>query len=318
MQTMSTHYFSERELGPKPRTENEVGANAWGGLVAFINTLIDNGYFGDKFPEMCPDNDGVVGTNKSTMSLAVLAEFPEIKFPLDASETPSTLTILDLLEFCHEHIAKPIQGSFHQYWGLHHLSFDVEAGKAEFRQRINRIFARNGIAFDLQDDGQITRLAPPVTSDYLNSAIFQTGDPYLDSMLETARNKYLDPSLQVRLEALEKLWDAWERIKTLEYPADKKKSVNMLLDKASNEPNMKERLDREAAELTEIGNKFMIRHTEAGKTPITSSAHVDYLFHRMFALIYLLLGNRIGKKLPEVTAKRENKGAKPVEEEMPF
>lgn len=119
-------------------------------------------------------------------------------------------------------------------------------------------------------------------------------------MLETARAKYLDPNLQVRLEALEKLWDAWERIKTLEYPADKKKSIKILLDKASNEPNIRARLDREANELTEIGNKFMIRHTEAGKTPITSSAHVDYLFHRMFALIYLLLGDRIGKKLENV------------------
>jgi hypothetical protein len=33
----------------------------------------------------------------------------------------------------------------------------------------------------------------------------------------------------------------------------------------------------------------MIRHTELGKPPITESAQVDYLFHRMFAMIRLLL-----------------------------
>jgi hypothetical protein len=33
-------------------------------------------------------------------------------------------------------------------------------------------------------------------------------------------------------------------------------------------------------ELTEIGNRFMVRHTETDKIPITESAHVDYLFHR--------------------------------------
>jgi len=313
MKLMSNLYFSEREFGQKPRTENEIGANIWGGLVAYINGLIDNGYFGDKFPEMCPDNDGVVGTNKSTMSLAVSAEFPEIKIPLDASETPPTLIILDFLEFCHEHIAKPIQGYFHKFWGMHHLSFDTESGQAEFRQRVNRILSRNGIAFELQDNGQIARLAPPIVSDYLKGAIFQTGDSFLDLMLETARAKYLDPSLQVRLEALEKLWDAWERIKTLEQPADKKKSIGILLDKASSDPKFRERLEREAIELTDIGNNFMIRHTEMTKTPITSSAHVDYLFHRMFALIYLVLGNRIGKK-PENKVKQDDKGAKSVEE----
>lgn len=303
-------YFSERELGQKPRTENEIGTNVWGGLVAYINSLIDNGFFGDKFPEMCPDNDGIVGTNKATMSLAISAEFPDIKIPLDPLESPPTLIILDLLEFCHEHISKPIQGYFHQYWGMHHLSFDTETGQAEFRQRVNRIFSRNGLAYELKDNGQITRLAPPVISEYLRDAIFQTGDLFLDSMLETARAKYLDPSFQVRLESLEKLWDAWERIKTLEQPADKKKSVSILLDKASNEPKFRERLEREASELTEIGNNFMIRHTETTKTPITSSAHIDYLFHRMFALIYILLGNRIGKE--------QKSKVSSIEDEIPF
>ena len=42
-------------------------------------------------------------------------------------------------------------------------------------------------------------------------------------------------------------------------------------------------------ELTDIGNNFMIRHTEVGKKPITSSQDVDYLFQRMFAVVRLLL-----------------------------
>jgi hypothetical protein len=32
----------------------------------------------------------------------------------------------------------------------------------------------------------------------------------------------------------------------------------------------------------------MIRHTEVGKPPIEESPQVDYLFHRMFAMIRLL------------------------------
>ena len=37
---------------------------------------------------------------------------------------------------------------------------------------------------------------------------------------------------------------------------------------------MWERVDKEMQELTEIGNKLMIRHTEVRKTPITKSDHV--------------------------------------------
>jgi len=33
----------------------------------------------------------------------------------------------------------------------------------------------------------------------------------------------------------------------------------------------------------------MIRHTEVGRTPIESPEQLDYLFHRLFALIRLVL-----------------------------
>jgi hypothetical protein len=57
----------------------------------------------------------------------------------------------------------------------------------------------------------------------------------------------------------------------------------------SAEPTFRERLEQEAVQLTEIGNKFMIRHTETDKVPIVESDQVDYLFHRMFAFIRLVL-----------------------------
>ncbi|MUG96499.1 hypothetical protein F7734_30825 [Scytonema sp. UIC 10036] len=239
------------------------------------------------------------------MKLDILSSFPNIKWPLDELDKPCTLTILELLEFCHEKIAKPIEYEYHKYFQHHHLRFEREEGQSEFRNKVNRKFELNGITFELQENGHITRLAPPIVSNILNNAIFQTNDKELDLLLETARIKYLNPDLKVRLEALEKLWDAWERIKTLDDPSNKKKSVEMLLKKSSNEEKMKEVLNKDAEALTYIGNNFMIRHAEVGKTPITSSVHVDYLFHRMFSLIYLLLGDGIGKK-PVLTTKEES------------
>ena len=95
----------------------------------------------------------------------------------------------------------------------------------------------------------------------------------------------------MRREALEKLWDAWERMKTLE-PGNKGESTKALLDKAATEPGFRDLLETEARKLTEIGNGFHIRHSETTQTEIQSDNQVDYLFHRLFALIWLVLHAR--------------------------
>ena len=86
-------------------------------------------------------------------------------------------------------------------------------------------------------------------------------------MLEAARYKILNRSIDVRRESLEKLWDAWERLKTVEPGRDKRESAGRLLDKAATEPTLRTRLEEEAIALTNIGNTFMIRHTEIDKIP---------------------------------------------------
>jgi hypothetical protein len=65
--------------------------------------------------------------------------------------------------------------------------------------------------------------------------------------------------------------------------------ADLVAPRAISEPVLRERLEAEAKELTWIGNNTMIRHTEVGKPPIAESAEVDYPFHRMFAIIRLLL-----------------------------
>ncbi|BAY02895.1 hypothetical protein H6G54_09305 [Anabaena cylindrica FACHB-243] len=77
---------------------------------------------------------------------------------------------------------------------------------------------------------------------------------------------------------------------------------------------MREVLHNDCKELNDIGdNKFIIRHTGLGKTPITSSSQVDYLFNRMFGLIYIFLGDKIGKK-SDLTVKQEIREDKVIDE----
>jgi hypothetical protein len=39
-------YFSDREQGPRPRTEEVISVAAWGGVVGLVRSLISTGAFG--------------------------------------------------------------------------------------------------------------------------------------------------------------------------------------------------------------------------------------------------------------------------------
>ncbi|ABI58650.1 AbiJ-NTD4 domain-containing protein [Nitrosomonas eutropha] len=299
-------YFSDRENGPRPRIGERVSPSAWGGIVGLVQSLIATGAFGVKFPEMCPDGNGPCGTDESALALAVGAELPGLAWPLETHTTepddgffakkvqsaPDTLVVLDFVEFCYRSVAAPIQEGFHSFFSHHHLSFNVAIGRASFRSDINRLFSRNNLAYELNEQGQIQRLAPPILREALAQASVSTGDVTLDQMLDDARRKYLNPDSRVRREALERLWDCWERLKSLEAPSNKKQSVSMLLAKSANEPKFLSALDAEACALTDIGNSFHIRHSEVTQSQVTDSQHVDYLFHRLFALVRLLAAKR--------------------------
>jgi hypothetical protein len=180
-------YFSDREQGPKPRTGTEITEGAWKGIVIAIGRRVTDGSFGQSFPEMCDDGRGPVGTNEKILRDAIESEIPDLEWPWRGRELPSTYDALDFIEFCYRHIASPIKGDWHPFFGHHHLDFESEPGKTEFREQINTIFSRNGLAFDLTAEGQIVRLAPVVLDKALVGAVFKTGDAELDKILETAK-----------------------------------------------------------------------------------------------------------------------------------
>lgn len=289
-------YFSEKEEGERPRESEELGEGAWGGIKALITARIQNGAFGATYPNLCQDGDGTIGTDADAFWKGMQGDIPkfqELQLPVwfDAIEMPRTLDILDMIEFCWRCVGKPIHVDYHDYFKHYHLRFDVEAGRDQFREDVNRILRRNGLAFDLKDDGSIERLVPPVLREELASAHFRTSDSELNRMLETARRKFLDPDEAVRREALEALWDAWERLKTLGPGPDKKAQAAALLNATAGPSSqlLGEALEREAKELTWIGNNMQIRHSEKGKEQIARGEHIDYLFHRLFSLIQVVL-----------------------------
>jgi len=300
-------YFSDREIGPRPRTDEEIRPPLWGGLVALIESRIGDGSFGDAYPEGCPDAaTTVIGTDSRAFGLAAIAEIPGLSeaepsgrtgyglsdeftgWPLRPDAVPPTLAVLDLIEFCHRHIAEPIPGNNHSYFGHRHIKeFDRPSGRKRWRKDVNRLLGRNGVAYEITKKGEVIRLGTPVVSEVVMAALFDTGDDELDELLDRARAKYQSTDPTVRRESLEQLWDAFERMKTLRN-ADKKKGIAQLISEVASSAEMVEELDSEAKQLTALGNAFRIRHHETTKIQIADT-DVDYLFHRAFALVAHLL-----------------------------
>ena len=295
-------YFSDRENGPRARTEQVISPVVWAGLVATVQALINSGAFGLRFPERCPDGQAVCGCDTDALAASVIAEMPGLAWPLETMclveegflsqrepFAPDTLLILDFIEFIYASVAKPIPGKHHDFFSHHHLTFDQQSGQEEFRATVNRIFSRNGVAFEMLSTGRIVRVLPPVLGEDLKRTIFRTGDRTLDNMLEECRTKFSDRNPLVRREALERLWDGWERLKSLADPGDKKRSIKIILDATAAEPSLRARLEGEATELNSIGNSHLIRHSEVNQVPVIDVDQVDYLFHRLFAMIQLIL-----------------------------
>jgi hypothetical protein len=157
------------------------------------------------------------------------------------------------------------------------------------------IFAKSVLAPLVRDISRLieeSRSIPPILSEAMGN-LPKSDESTLDNLLDEACTLFRDPAPKAREEATKMLWDAWERLKTIDdIKGDKKRSLKTRLEKASPDTEFRNVLYNEGKNLTDIGNNFHIRHFETNKTPITQPEHFDYLFHRLYALIHLLLIDR--------------------------
>ncbi|CAA6823784.1 MAG: Unknown protein [uncultured Sulfurovum sp.] len=125
----------------------------------------------------------------------------------------------------------------------------------------------------------------------LINKIYNTEDKKLNELVQLAHNKFILPKIEDRIHALEKIWDAFERMKTYYVEKNKKQSIKELIQLVSNGNSAIEKLlDHECrTTLSKIGNKLQIRHFETDTIEVTDNKHIDYLFYRMVSLIHLFL-----------------------------
>ena len=151
---------------------------------------------------------------------------------------------------------------------------------SDYTAQMNTLLKLNSVTYKLEQ-GQIMSTFEVSIDKKDVSAISEKG---LKELINEADTHYRAGNKQI---AVEKLWDAFERLKTYYSPAlDKAHSANKIIDDMScSEPSYKALYEAEFKALTVIGNGFRIRHHETTKIDIIDNRQYEYLYKRCLALI---------------------------------
>lgn len=160
-----------------------------------------------------------------------------------------------------------------------------------FQKEINNIFEMVGLLYRLNDNHEIERIVEyTLISKDIEDSISQIKENETRKLLQEGITLYKTPYPSASRDAAEKIWDAFERLKTYYTSLDKKQSSQKIVNDISNgKQEFIELFNYEFKSLTEIGNKFRIRHHETDKIDITDNRHFDYFFNRCLSMIALAI-----------------------------
>lgn len=151
---------------------------------------------------------------------------------------------------------------------------NIDVAKEEFKNTIEECIRAN----------EVLDLSGLFNLNFNNELLFNkevsTNDTNLNDLINESKNLYIKGNKQL---ALEKIWDAFERLKTY-YSSNKQKSAEKICNILGSDIKP-EYFDNEFKKLTLLGNKYQIRHFETDKLPLQNEITKEYLFFNMLALI---------------------------------
>ena len=191
------------------------------------------------------------------------SELVEINEFSDFKEGTRPFTVFDVIESFNRHTTK----------------------SSQFRNEINAIFKLNNINVELRN-GEVHSTSNKAIGLDDSTNINEAG---LEELIRTAEYLYNKGEYSY---AVEKIWDAFERIKTSYPTLDKKNSAEKIINDIScGNEHIKKMFDNEFKALTDIGNSYRIRHHEINKIDISKELHYKYFYKRCLALISVIIEN---------------------------
>jgi hypothetical protein len=240
-------------------------------LYIAYDQLSEAGYFQEHFGYWCIDARDVPGKLGGDVGAALLFHLRrELSWPLppkfaDLSEDE----LFDLLEFLHDHVSKPIDGYHHAYsqCGWHYHTFDVKAGQAEYRERVNLLLESYKDGFEISDQGEILELPQPGTA-----PLFVANLPSTDANIIGRVTSAITKFRRYRSTAAERRDAIRDLVDVLEYLRPQLKNVLIKQDEA---------------DLFNIANNFAIRHHNSQqKSDYDTSIWFSWMFYFYLATIH--------------------------------
>lgn len=189
------------------------------------------------------------------------SELVEIKEFSDFKEGTRPFTVFDVIESFNRHTTK----------------------SSQFGNETNVIFKLNNIHVELRN-GEVHSTSNQAIGLDDSTNINEAG---LEGLIRTAEDLYNKGDYSY---AVEKIWDAFERIKTYYPNLDKKKSAEKIINDISyGNEHIKKMFDNEFKVLTDTGNSYRIRHHEINKIDISKELHYKYFYKRCLALISVII-----------------------------
>lgn len=154
---------------------------------------------------------------------------------------------------------------------------DIEEAKMELKNIIDSSCKANEL-IDISESFGLN-----ISNEILFNEEISTDDKTFNELVKESKDLFVKGNKQL---AIEKIWDAFERIKTI----DGIKKTEIVTEMSKNGLDLEnEEIEKEFKTLTSIGNTYQIRHFETSKKPITNDEERCYLYFRVLALINLVL-----------------------------
>ena len=195
--------------------------------------------------------------------------------------------LIDLIEFVAQNIRDITRKSYHSFFRHDDLSFgETNEIAGKFIEEINRTFQQTGLLYQLTTNLEVERIEETaILSEKIEKDIQAIKELGLHELLIMAVQKHKSPYPNDQKDAVEKIWDAFERLKTYYTNKSKRESADQIIGDMSAEMMSTSNSLHRIQILTEIGNNYRIRHHETNKIDITDVRHYDYFFNRCLALI---------------------------------
>ncbi len=299
-------YYTERHGMRNPIKQTyEIDSSKYAVLLGCCENYYDN--IAWKYPVECEDGLGCCGLDKYRLADEMKYEIPDLYIDdygfvgvprivnnmYNSGHTDlkyNQYALLDFIEFMYDNIYDIVKIEYHQFFNHYHLRKLSSKGiMIKFLTDINACFTKTGLLYKLTASGEVERVISNdvVTPDIVNK-VLNIEEKGTRELLQEAIYLHRSHDPSAARDSVEKIWDAFERMKTYYRDLDKKESITQIVSNmAGGSVDYRDLIEEEFTKLTKIGNTFRIRHHETNKIEITDIRYYDYFFNRCLSLIAL-------------------------------